>query len=77
MTFSVESLIQKWFKAQKLVRQRRKILEGLNESCTDHDQTKWENEIEDILEKRIRDPSIMDDFLSTVEKGMASLFQAS
>jgi hypothetical protein len=68
--FSVETLIRKWVKAQKLVRQRRQILKGLNESCTDNDQKQWANEIEEILEKRISDPRIMDDFLSSVEKGM-------
>jgi hypothetical protein len=52
------------------VRQRQQILEGLNESCTDNDQKQWANEIEEILEKRISDPSIMDDFLSSVETGM-------
>ncbi|KAI0276987.1 hypothetical protein BC826DRAFT_928106, partial [Russula brevipes] len=66
----IETLIRKWVKAQKLVRQRRQILQGLNESCTGNDQKQWTNEIEDIVEKRITDPSVMDDFLSSVENGM-------
>jgi Kyakuja-Dileera-Zisupton transposase len=77
MMFSVETLIRKWVKAQKLVRQRWQILQGLNESCTNNDQKQWTNEIEEILEKRIADPSIMDDFLSSVENGMGIIISAS
>ena len=73
MMFSVETLIRKWLKAQKLVRQRRRILEGLNESCTHDDRKQWQREIDEILEKRISDPDIMDDFLSSVETGMAKI----
>jgi hypothetical protein len=41
----------------------------LNESCTDDDRELWKRGIDDILEKRITDPGIMDDFLS-VETGI-------
>lgn len=77
VTSSVETLVRKWVKAKKLVRQRGQILKGLNESCTENDQKQWSNEIEEILEKRNKDPSIMDDFLSSVEQGRASARQAS
>lgn len=77
MMFSVETLIRKWVKAQRLVRQRKQILWGLNESCTDNDRNQWTNEIKEILEKRIADPRIMDEFLSSVENGMGIIMQAS
>jgi hypothetical protein len=77
MMSSVETLIWKWVKAQKLVRQRQLILQGLNESCTNKDKKQWTNEIEEILEQRITDPSIMDDFLSSVENGMEIIISAS
>jgi hypothetical protein len=73
MTFSVETLIWKWLKAQKLVQQHHQILEGLNESCTHEDQKWWQREIEEILEKWIADPDIMDDFLSSVETGKVKI----
>ncbi|KAI0277315.1 hypothetical protein BC826DRAFT_976643, partial [Russula brevipes] len=63
----MKTLIRKWLKAQKLVRQRGRILEGLNESCTHDDRKQWQTEMDEILEKRITDPGIMDDFLSSVE----------
>ncbi|KAI0281502.1 hypothetical protein BC826DRAFT_974689 [Russula brevipes] len=63
----MKTLIRKWLKAQKLVQQRGRILEGLNESCTHDDRKQWQTEMDEILEKRITDPGIMDDFLSSVE----------
>jgi len=73
MILSVETLIRKWLKAQKLVRQRGRILEGLNESCTQDDRNQWQTEMDEILEKRITDPGIMDDFLSSVETGTVTI----
>jgi hypothetical protein len=51
----------------------RQILEGLNESCTHEDQKQWQREIDEIVEKRIADPDIMDDFLSSVETGTVKI----
>lgn len=41
----------------------------MNESCTDNDQEQWKRGIDDFLEKRITDPGIMDEFLSSAETG--------
>ena len=45
----------------------------MNESCTKDDREQWKIDIDEILDKRIMNPSIMDDFLSSVETGMVNI----